>query len=384
MSMVFHNLYTVPTLEILITSECNLRCKYCFEDKENKNNLDVDKLIDILRWGTPQTSVYIFGGEPLANINGLEKLLNYFKEEDRLFGNDKEKLISSCRGITTNGTLIKKNRKFIKENNIDCQISIDGCEDSCNSRVFPNGKPAFDKIKESIDFCNENKINYSMHGVFSKDNIEYFHESVKFFFECYKKREISFNRINPIDNAILSMMSNWAQIVFEDEWNDSDIDIFIEQNYRVAEWINENNELSKTQKIKLFNVLFSNCDRGGSCGAGVGLAIIDENMKIFPCHRICQNNKKKELFDVGNFYYIHEATKKYWNSINRIGRKNQFMYSACYDRGPKSDMVWIAWCPATNLEVSDNIYYQNSKYSVFIYEVNRAIKDIRNSYFSEV
>jgi len=122
---------------ILCTSECNLRCKYCFEKPFQKNdvinneiirsdfNRFLDKsfdkfmceLIDINREQKRETSITFHGGEPL--LVGYDLLKKAF---ERLPKQHKIKISTQ-----TNGTLITDEIiELFKEFNVNVGISIDG------------------------------------------------------------------------------------------------------------------------------------------------------------------------------------------------------------------------------------------------------------------
>ena len=176
------NKIITSTFEVLVTTGCNLKCSYCFEKKERGKKINIDKLIEFLKENPYIKRFSLFGGEPLLALDVIEKVIDYI-ENSELDENQKNSLLDSARGIITNGTLIPKFIKRIKKNKLHLQISLDGCKESHDlNRVFPNGNKTFDLLMESIKLCNENDIQYSLHGVLSKNTVKYLIIFVNYFF----------------------------------------------------------------------------------------------------------------------------------------------------------------------------------------------------------
>ncbi|MCB2196656.1 MAG: radical SAM peptide maturase [Bacteroidetes bacterium] len=137
-----------------ITEKCNLSCKYCtygelynhykkrdFKDinfKIIKNTIDnyIDK-------DSKELSVSFYGGEPLLNFEQVTKTIDYINKK---FKNN----IKISYSITTNGILIHKYIDFLKENNFDILISLDGNIEDNYLRTFPNGENSFKSIYNNI------------------------------------------------------------------------------------------------------------------------------------------------------------------------------------------------------------------------------------------
>lgn len=143
-----------PSVAIVnITTNCNLRCKYCFVNcgsfvGENMEEAVMQRTIEeMYRMPSKTITFELQGGEPLCNLDGMEKFLEI---ADRLKqGTDK---IVKYR-IMTNATLIDD--RFIrlaKKYNINMGVSVDGPGDMTNlSRVDANGNGSFDKVDAGID-----------------------------------------------------------------------------------------------------------------------------------------------------------------------------------------------------------------------------------------
>lgn len=150
-----------------VTDKCNLDCKYCtfgkfynnYDPRENKN-MSFDTARNFLDYFIEKrnsslnnsfkkkTRVNFYGGEPLLNIDLIKQIIRYIEEKgaSTLFD----------YGITTNGTLLKKNINFLVDKNFDILVSIDGDEECSSLRPFKNGKTSFKKITDNLNYVKEN------------------------------------------------------------------------------------------------------------------------------------------------------------------------------------------------------------------------------------
>lgn len=106
------------TLEIRPSGiECNLRCKYCYQNFERDNGQGADKVKDLESFKKRIDRKFVlFGGEPL--VTDKEKLEDLFKHGKKHFGGS---------GIQTNGSLIDDDHiEMFKKYNVHVGISIDG------------------------------------------------------------------------------------------------------------------------------------------------------------------------------------------------------------------------------------------------------------------
>lgn len=139
----------IDTLELNIAQDCNLRCKYCFLEqgpfgaKRGRMSPEVafaavDFLLRESR-DSENISLIFTGGEPLLNYKAIKSAVEYAQVEAERKGKKAKFLIA------TNGTLFNDNNiSFIKENQIEVQVSLDGDEETHDKmRIFPNGRGSY-------------------------------------------------------------------------------------------------------------------------------------------------------------------------------------------------------------------------------------------------
>lgn len=202
------------TVTFLITQNCNLRCKYCYEinKKERHMSLEtakksIDRLIDGSFFTKDTTNLAkqgiileFMGGDALVNPTLVDKILDYWTQQLIVVDNEwTRKWRSAWRiSICSNGTLFenKEVRDFIdKWKGMMClTVSIDGCKEIHDRyRVFPNGQGTMDTIKKWLPWYREKFDVYSRStkSTCSKATIPYLFESLK-----YMHEELGLNWIN--------------------------------------------------------------------------------------------------------------------------------------------------------------------------------------------
>ncbi|RLI44859.1 hypothetical protein DRO61_11645 [Candidatus Bathyarchaeota archaeon] len=259
----------------ILTGRCNMRCKYCFEKEHPNQDMDEDLLYEWMSHN-PMTTAFPLGGEPLLVIDKYNTVIDMIKKNPNISESRKKQTLGKMKTIITNGTLITQNVDKIKKHDLELQISVDGIKEAHDlNRVYANGKGTFDDVMKGIECCVENNINWSLHGAMNKDTIPHFFETSKWFFEILANYK-------GIEHAVNYLKHNTFQIIFEEEWDDNDVNILIEQFSKVAEWIWNHEELNAVQKKTFFDNFFFKT--GGVCGVGTGLLALNDKLDIFPCH----------------------------------------------------------------------------------------------------
>ncbi|MEM3712271.1 MAG: radical SAM protein [Thermoproteota archaeon] len=152
-----------------ITSECNLRCKYCLFSGNYKGFRThstikmsseialraIDMYFEYLELGSiynPQREPVIgfYGGEPLLNFRLIKDVVNYVKQ-------NYSKRYQISFTITTNGTLLTSEIiDFLLSNNFSIFVSLDGPrEEHDRNRIYANGKGSFDIVIKNVKMIYE-------------------------------------------------------------------------------------------------------------------------------------------------------------------------------------------------------------------------------------
>lgn len=138
-------------MKLSITTDCVLRCTYCFVNKNGINSeMDFNtaqKAIDFfLNSGGKDKILKIYGGEPLLNFKVIKDIIPYAKKLARQ--KNKNLTFSLC----TNALLFNSNyANFFKKNKFQLAISFDGRRATHDKfRKFPDGKGTFTRITNNL------------------------------------------------------------------------------------------------------------------------------------------------------------------------------------------------------------------------------------------
>ncbi|HHW01310.1 MAG TPA: anaerobic sulfatase maturase [Thermoanaerobacterales bacterium] len=165
----------MPPLSLLIkpaSSNCNLRCKYCFYQSiaETRNiksygimNTETLEIIvkKFLDYAEHECTFAFQGGEPtIVGLKFYEKLLECQKKYNY-------KRIKINNALQTNGMLIDDEwAKFLANNNFLVGISLDGPKDINDAnRVDPDGKGSFNAIMKTVDLFNKYGVEFNILSV---------------------------------------------------------------------------------------------------------------------------------------------------------------------------------------------------------------------------
>jgi len=248
-----------------ITKQCNLQCKWCFENAEycaKEKSLSTKEIIKIIKKLKGLKGISVSGGE--ASIH--PDIINILAEVKK--NCDEPHLLSN--GIQLNNNLLA----FLKKNKIRITISLDGLK---SGHEAIRGQGSFGRSIVSIKKAVDIGINTSIQCTLSKSNIQEVKKLICLANELMVDH-ISFMRMKPLGRGFLSE---------NDTLSSGEV-------RRVIQMINKTRTESKVGiifKDPLDNTLnndlksFSfdnNCVSGG-CRAGVESIYIDYNGDIFPC-----------------------------------------------------------------------------------------------------
>lgn len=157
----------INTVYIIVSNNCNLKCKYCFIENNIKNNNEIKNMnYNVIDNFLEKYSLYLksqkivsaniifYGGEPLINWD----IVKYCVEKGR-------NLFPFNFSIITNGTLLNDEKlDLIKKYNVGIGISIDGPKIiNDTNRIFKNKTlSVYDTIINQIEQLKNHNINFSL------------------------------------------------------------------------------------------------------------------------------------------------------------------------------------------------------------------------------
>ncbi len=159
---------SINTCVLVLTEKCNLRCRYCFIEKnlscrKEQRSMEPDMAKRALRYFArvnrgDSPSIVLYGGEPLVN----RKVLGIVLEEiDAMVA---EGALPRTRvSINTNGTLLDDDAaRLLAEHGVTVSVSLDGGRRHNSDRVFKDGSESYDAVLEGIAACRRHGVKYGI------------------------------------------------------------------------------------------------------------------------------------------------------------------------------------------------------------------------------
>lgn len=259
---------------IWLTTDCNLRCRYCYEGVEKKAIIMeqdlavqvVDFICETFDDKNEELCIDFHGGEPLLNY----KILVFFVEtlQDR---------IPNCKknySLTTNATILNEEQiEYLTKNIKNISVSIDGCREKhdCN-RIFPNGKGSYDiAIENSLKLLGILGEKLRVRMTFGPQTIGGLAEDMKNLYD------MGFKTVSALPD------------IFSTEWKEEDFILLKQEIEQAKRKIN--------QEAVSFNLLDPlMVQKKGRCLGGIIGIDIYPNGDFYPCTMASGT----EVFRIGN------------------------------------------------------------------------------------
>ena len=282
-SLYDKNSKKVCILYFILSTGCNLKCKYCFvENNEFNNHCEINMSKDIALNAAKKFVQYLehnqiyepqvifYGGEPFVNYDTMKDLVAYFKSSG----------IKINLSLVTNGTLLDDEKiNFLKENNISIGISIDGPKNiNDENRIYrKSNNSVYDTVIKTVNKIEQVGIPYCFSITISKTLIE--NKNAYFdWIKTLKTREIFYNLYH---YGYGEDSSNW-ETFYEDMCQ------FLIESYELLNPLGiKDGRLSR--KIDSFmnnNFKFADC-----ATIGANQLTIKPNGDVTICHGYCKTNK---------------------------------------------------------------------------------------------
>jgi len=286
----------VGTMTIWLTSECDLKCKYCFvyklNEKQPPGKMTIETADQLIRFAEQNLqengTFWFFGAEPFCNF----EMMKYIVEKSTLSGRNWR------FGATTNATLLTKEIvQWMKKYKFIVLCSIDGPKESHNqNRIYPDGRGSWDDAWRGLNYVREILISSpQVRWTVTPSTVKGLAENIRIFVEEYNITNM------PID------------FVHETTWTPEDL-----TNLRKElEIFRESYKKWMEQGIPVFNMWVRDANSAVShsvrfwksrCGLGTGSIGIDYDGTIYPCHRFIDSHEIK----IGNIFSGFDKTQSEW------------------------------------------------------------------------
>jgi uncharacterized protein len=266
-------------LTLLVTEDCNLRCRYCFEENKRPTRMNfevakaaIDKYL-MREEGPAAVSIDFCGGEPLLEFELIKKVFEYTISS----GPWKKKFRFS---LGTNGTIMTEEIKkwFTKHPCFQMSISLDGTKEVHDH----NRSGSYDELIKNIDFFKQ--YDQSVKMTISSFTIPRLADSIIHIHELGMKPE--------------------ANVVFEDAWGSAEeksklLDIYAKELDKLLIFYLKNPEINVPRLLShRIDVLGSGYEYGLEekyCGSGKYMSAVMPDGEEYPCHRFSPLGSKTPI-----------------------------------------------------------------------------------------
>lgn len=268
---------------LYMTTNCNFKCKYCYEDYHDHYQLNEQRLVEalefIMNYGEKgKVSLDFLGGEPLLKKDLIYQAVEYIKTHYT------EREVKYY--ITTNCSLMDDEFiEFMKKHDFKIRLSFDGNKETHDlNRVAKDGISCYEKVFRNILKVKDSGLNSSVRMTVTENTIPHMYENIRFLHE------------NGLNN-ICMIMDVYLKI------NDKLKTVFRKQVQLITEYYLSEAKAGRSFTIdqydgKLFNML---CNFGNNfcmCDAGIGNFKIFPNGQIYPCGFLTSDEK----YSIGNIW----------------------------------------------------------------------------------
>lgn len=282
------------------------------------------------------------GGEPLLEIDLIDKIMDYFLATAVRLKHRwafRHMISMSSNGVDYfNPAVIR----FLKKHKgrVNIGITIDGNEKLHNMcRVFPNGSPSY---QYAADAFADAKERFNQHGTkitLSPDNIKYLFDACR---DMIDKFDLQYLHGNP---------------VFEAEWTNDNANVYYNQLKQLADWMVDSGRYERTW-VSFFDDFtgkpMSETDNRNFCGGDGKMLAFDVDGTCYPCYRFSPIAMPLEIsrkYIIGHCDIGLEAIDCQHQCVECI--------SSITRRSQSTDECWncpiasgCAWCSAWNAECS--------------------------------
>lgn len=308
-------------LQLLMAQMCNLRCVYCYEEKNGSNARG-----ELMPWETAKQAIdYLFhrngdrkdvqltffGGEPLLNFKTIKKAVAYAEDLGEATG---KKVIFE---LITNGSLLSEEvLEYIIEHKFLLMISLDGdAEMNAFNRPSVSGSDHHPRILRNAKRATRRYAEERLGNVKVRANLTHaYHDLIGVV------RYLESQGFNNIGVAPIKMLP-WEHT--NEACTEEDLDE-IKAARRELERIAEE-KLARGERLSVYEAQITRDKamfgaravgaRGVFCGIGRNTNIVDVDGAIYPCHRY----GNMQQYILGNVFdgLDEDRTGRYYEAVSQ-------------------------------------------------------------------
>lgn len=161
---------------LILSTGCNLRCKYCYTVPNSKPRLMTPKyairiIKDKIKTDTEEIYLSFFGGEPTLNMSTLKAAVEFVSSQ----------AIRTYLLINTNGTCSDKDLDYLIKHDFVFSVSSDGLPRVTDEqRPMISGDPVSEKIERTITRLVENRAIFQIRPTLTRESLGSFQDGLRY------------------------------------------------------------------------------------------------------------------------------------------------------------------------------------------------------------
>lgn len=303
-----------PVLKSLclnICHDCDLRCRYCFASTGSfgghRSMMSFETGAKALDYVLEHSGlrkfleIDFFGGEPLLNIDVVQRLVAYGREREKAYGKTfRFTFTTNCVGLTPEISA------WAEENAVSVVLSHDGRpEVHDRQRVFPDGSGSYEKVTENIKaFLAQNtRQNAIVRGTYTAYNKD-------FAADIEHWLDLGFPRLS---------MEPAVELYGPRKLTEEDLPQLKEEYWKLAHLFETRREEGRPFDFFHFKLDLKHgpClpKRLTGCGAGYEYMVVTPEGDLYPCHQfVGREEYKLGTVDEGVWDSSKELVDKFRNA----------------------------------------------------------------------
>ena len=342
----------ITSAMLVVTHECNLRCRYCFVRKEPRRmtletaKAAADFLLENARRAGVRPEINFFGGEPMLMFDSVIKPLVEWVHNE---------LGENMRfSITTNGTLLNDGRiRFMQRHKFGLLLSMDGNKPVQNwNRPYADGSGSFDRLAHIVPKVLAAWPGTTFRMTAIPESCGRTYDSIMWAAaQGFKNFFVTPNVFEPwseLDRGILAMeMRKYADYYVESK--KTGVKPILFSTFEQA--FNDIRQIARAEARGDYRAL-PKCKSRGKCGLGTSrFASIHPSGDIYACQEMTSNEGDESPFYIGSIYsgVDNERRRALAESFDSVTAWGEYCAECEYDR------ICDGGCVANNYMVTGKL-----------------------------